>query len=278
MSSDIANFWIHTTVKIINENNKTGTGFLISKPDLSTPGKGRVFLVTNKHVIAKTLKERTEVCKINALFNFIDNNHSSIYTESIEISLKNGSDWREHEDPDTDVLAIDITLICIKNQHRLFTKQIPYDLIGDSEKLLENKISIAEEIFVIGYPLGLTHKNTSIPLVRKGISSTIIGEQLEDKTKEDNKLRTRTLKAFLIDGAIIPGSSGSPVVLQPIGFRMGANNQMQLRMGNNMLLGIVAKSRYIPMNSETEKYERYSGLGLAFDGNTIKEVIDLFGQ
>lgn len=93
------------------------------------------------------------------------------------------------------------------------SQSVPYAMLATKQLLAEKDIKIGDEILVIGYPSGLKHRTTNFPLVRSGIIATRIGEELEDyKKEEDGTFRKRTFRGFLIDGAVIPGSSGSPVV------------------------------------------------------------------
>jgi hypothetical protein len=89
------------------------------------------------------------------------------------------------------------------------------------------------------------------------------------------KRRKRILRGFLVDGAIIPGSSGSPVVLPPVSLR-NLHGRLQIQTFPLLLLGIIAESRYAPLITPTTDYLSFSGLGLAFDAQTIMEPIELF--
>jgi hypothetical protein len=99
---------------------------------------------------------------------------------------------------------------------------------------------------------------------------------VEDEYKSlDGKRRKRILRGFLVDGAIIPGSSGSPVVLPPVSVR-NVHGRLQIQTFPLLLLGIIAESRYAPLITPTTDYLSFSGLGLAFDAQTIMETIELF--
>jgi hypothetical protein len=69
----------------------------------------------------------------------------------------------------------------------------------------------------------------------------------------DGSVRKRRLRGFLIDGAIIPGSSGSPVIIKP---SVGRYTRGALSYANfpPMLLGIVSESRY----SYTENFQSFA--------------------
>lgn len=57
---------------------------------------------------------------------------------------------------------------------------------------------------------------SNFPFITDGTISSQIGQPLEDEHKEkDGSYRKRILRAFLINGGILPGSSGSPVILKP---------------------------------------------------------------
>ncbi len=113
------------------------------------------------------------------------------------------------------------------------------------------------------------------PLVRAGLIATRIGDSLIDEVEENGSKRPRTVRGFLIDGATIPGSSGSPVVLKPISGRIVKGN-LQLGSVPQLLLGIIAETMYAPMKMEKWEIPSFAGLGLAFDAETIQETIELF--
>jgi hypothetical protein len=151
-----------------------------------------------------------------------------------------------------------------------------YNILADSNKIKELDIAIGDQIMVICNPMGLKHRRNNLPLVRGGILATQIGESLEDEQKDlDGTHRKRVLRGFLIDGAVIPGSSGSPVVLKPASFRY-VKNQLQMGTNTRLLLGIIAETRYAPIVTPSFDFQSFAGLGLAFDADIIKETIELF--
>jgi hypothetical protein len=183
--------------------------------------------------------------------------------------------YREHPSVDVDVLAFDVTSLLV-NYPVIESKQFPIGQVATKSVLENDDIKIGDEIIVIGYPSGLSHKKTNFPLIRKGIISSMIGELLEDDFKgDDGILRKRTIRGFFIDGAIIPGSSGSPIILNPLTMRfVGQNTSIQSK---NLLLGIIAETLYAPISLPRRETYGFAGLVLAFDSETIIETIDLFG-
>jgi hypothetical protein len=83
------------------------------------------------------------------------------------------------------------------------------------------------------------------------------------------------MAAFLFDGATIPGSSGSPVILKPVIGRL-IKRSIYLTVAPPVLLGIVAETYYAPIRQETGIIPGFAGLGLAFDAQTVKETVELF--
>ena len=215
MASPIAESWLYATMMIENQWGGKGTGFLVNRA--IDEQQSKVFLVTNKHVLHEDSVTRQLTEKVILHLN-VKNQDDTISAQAAELTLTldDGSKrWREHPDDDVDVLALDVTQLIV--QHPQVEKRwSSYSLFADAAKLQELDITIGEEITVIGYPLGLRHRTTNFPLIRGGIIATRIGETLEDEIEEsDGTPRKRVLRGFLIDGATIPGSSGSPVVLKP---------------------------------------------------------------
>jgi hypothetical protein len=92
---------------------------------------------------------------------------------------------------------------------------------------------------------------------------------LADKIRDED--RTKLINGFLIDGAIIPGSSGSPVIVKPSLFRSIEGNYVSDYFPP-LLIGIVSEYR----NIHTPNFESFANLGLAFDASTILETLSLF--
>lgn len=274
MASPISETWVYATMLIRNEWNEMGTGFLVFRP--TNEKEGRVFLITNKHVLNKKKELRENAREIEVFLN-IKNPDGSISGESamIPLILPDGQkSWKEHPDGDVDVLAIDITGLIISSP-QIEKKWASYADIADENKRKELDITIGDEIMSIGYPLGLKHRKTNFPLVRAGIIATKIGESLEDEIEESGVIRKRILRGFLIDGATIPGSSGSPVVLKPLVGRIRRGG-ISLKSAPQVLLGIIAETKIAPIQASQGIIPSFAGLGLAFDAETIKETIELF--
>lgn len=273
MASPIAETWTYATVLIENEWGGMGTGFLVSRN--IDEGGVRVFLVTNKHVLHEEKVQRDKATRIRLHMNKKDA-AGNLVGEVFDVALGTGADrpWQEHPDSDVDVLAFDITPLLIARPD-IEKKWANYDLFLNKEKIAELDITMGDDIVTIGYPLGLRHRTSNLPLIRSGIIATRIGESLEDEVRTGGVIRRRVLRGFLIDGATIPGSSGSPVVLKPVIGRFVKGN-IQMGATQPILLGIVAETRYAPVRTPAGHIPSFAGLGLAFDAATVRETIELF--
>lgn len=267
-------FWTHATMRIDNQWVGHGTGFLVGLLTKADGSEGRIFFVTNKHVINPNKEKRESADKIALHFN-IRKSDQSIVGNKLGLQFSYSNICREHPDPDVDILALEVTQMFVENP-QIEARFANYNMFANPRILNEKDIKMGDEILVIGYPqsypVGLRHVSTNLPLMRAGIISSHIGENLEDNHKEsDGKYRKRILRGFLIDGAIIPGSSGSPVILKPTSTR-SVRGQTQMQIDHNLLLGIVTETRY----AYTEDFQSFAGLGLALNADAVKETIDLF--
>jgi len=277
VGSPLVDTWLYTTLLIENQWGELGTGFLISR--LIDKDIGKFFLATNKHVLNKDPELRESSTHVFLHFN-IRNSDGSIRKQRIAwpiISSDGSKLWRSHPDQDVDVLVFDVTSF-INFRKDIVAKWVNYSLFCDRSIIEEKDITIGDEVIVVGYPLGFRHRTTNFPLFRSGMISTCIGEELEDIIRENGVERRRTLRGFLIDGGIVPGSSGSPVVLKPtIGHINRKAKTIMMGTLPPYLLGIVAETRYAPILTDKEEaIPSFAGLGLAFDAVTIMETIEIF--
>jgi hypothetical protein len=267
--------WLKSTVPIQNSSGGTGTGFLLFRS--TGKDEGRVFLVTNKHVVSPRSERGAVSSRIRCHFNTLEKDGTA-GKAMMELMMVRGDGtprFLEHPDPDTDVLAIDVTDVIVLNP-RIDKKWVKYDHCAGEAVREELDITVGEEVVTIGYPLGLRQGETNLPLVRQGILSTHIGYRIRDAVREaGGASRERSLRAFLIDGATVPGSSGSPVILKPV---IGRQVGKELKMGTAppVLLGIVAETKYAPLESEMGSIQSFAGLGLAFEVETILETVERY--
>jgi S1-C subfamily serine protease len=275
MSSPIAKSWLYATILIENEWGEKGSGFLVARE--MDQGKVKVFLCTNKHVLNKTKDLREKATKVILHLN-VKEVEGKIIGKPYELPLiwpDGKKRWKEHPEADIDVLVLDVTDLVVSLPD-MEKKWADYSLFADSKILSEQDITIGEEVMVVGYPLGFKQGDSNFPIVRQGIVASQIGQKfIEESIERDGKKNTRVIRGFLIDGGLIPGSSGSPVVLKPVTGRFVGNN-IVMGVPPPYLLGIVAETRYAPIRTDVGDIPSYAGIGLAFDALTVKETIELF--
>lgn len=274
-ASPVARTWVYATLLIQNEWGEKGTGFLVTRK--VDKDKSKIFLCTNKHVLNKKKELRDEAKEIIVHLNVKGKNGKIIgKPQTIPLVLPNGTKrWREHLDENVDILVIDITDIIIKFPE-IEKKWADYALFADEKILSDQEITIGDEIMVVGYPLGFKQGETNFPIVRQGIIASQIGQKfIEEYKDEKGDTKSRVYRGFLIDGGIIPGSSGSPVVLKPVSGRLVGENII-MDMPPMYLLGIVSETRFAPIKTNISFNLSYAGLGIAFDASAIKEAIELF--
>jgi len=272
MASSIESTWSRATVLIETPTGGRGTGFLVGR-NLGGD-QWRIVLMTNKHVLDTDPAKRAAMKAVKLHVNIEEN--GSLRGETIDYPLEDSSGrWvREHPTPDVDVLGI-AAVPLFNGLKVLANKFVPEDWFATSAKRKELDITAGEEIITVGYPSGLRQGKTNLPLIRQGIISTRIGEELHEEVPTSAGVKIRKSRAFLIDGATIPGSSGSPVVLKPITGRQIGDN---IVMGGVMpvLLGTVAETRFAPINTAGGAIPGFAGLGFAFEVETVQEVLNLF--
>jgi hypothetical protein len=104
----------------------------------------------------------------------------------------------------------------------------------------------------------LKHHTTNFLFITEEIIASCVGEPLQDKYKETKGPPGigRILRGFLIDGAIIPSSSESPVILKPT-ISPYINNELVYDTYPPTLFGIVAEIRYAYGNKKPISKKRY---------------------
>lgn len=274
--SPISLTWVHATIRVENEWGKGGTGFLVIR---KINGKqGKVFLVTNKHVIHPDPQAREKALSLTLYLN-IREKDGTILGKSFQVSLIEDDHklWREHPNMNVDVLAIDVTSL-INGNPNLENRGADYSLFATPAILKEENITEGEEVLILGYPLGLFHTKIHSPLVRQGIVATKIGEKIQIRLRLPSGGTQRVeIPGFLIDAAIIPGSSGSPVVLKPIIGRK-VKDRVEMGMATPYLLGIVSATETAAIRMEGYAFPTLAGLGIVFDAATVQETIERFFQ
>ena len=242
MASKISDLWVHTTLLIENDRGERRTGFFVSQITDETDDLHKVFIVINKHAINGDPSLRQQAQSVNLGVNVQQSGKVVGKTFTYPLYYSDGKpDWHGHPDDDVDVLAIDATLL-VNSVPELDFRHAIHSAIAGPEIIERERIAVGDEVVVVGYPLGLRQGQTNYPLVRQGMLATNPGQGLYDEATK------RTLRGFLIDGATVPGSSGSTVLLKPV---IKSDPEELLTQTSASLLGIVAETRYSPTKTPT---------------------------
>lgn len=249
---------LYTTLRIEckdNDGNLTGigTGFLLSRP--VSGDKYKLYLVSNKHILIGTPKILVSfICKENG-----EPQHQRVHKVEIQ-----GVDQavKGHPDPEVDIAAIECTGMLVDMIDRIYYKHIPYDLLADFD---EPELSIAENVYFVGYPAGRFDTSNNLPLMRIGMIASHPKFDFNGKPQ------------FVIDAQVFPGSSGSPVYID-LTYENFRNGRIVVGERKLKLLGIVAQTmlrnnvlQAVPTSTNYVMQE-VMGLGIVLSRQRLKNL------
>jgi hypothetical protein len=232
-------------------------GFAIDKNLKLEDRRYRIFLVTNRHVF-----QGHPV----AWFRF----NKKVSADSARFPLNlivNGQNiWLAHRDKNVDLAMVTISHDFLNQQNiewgffieEMFAYYNDFDNIG---------IALGDELYVLGFPMGLAGILRNNPIARHGIIARIDKEIIEQQ------------KAFLIDAFVFPGNSGGPVLSKPTNMGLGGTKAVQ----NIYLLGVVSgykPYKEILYSHQTEPPSiasittENSGLATVVPMDYVKEIYD----
>lgn len=131
----------------------------------------------------------------------------------------------------------------------------------------EPELSVAENVYFIGYPDNRFDEKNNLPLIRTGMIAS------HPKYDYNGK------PIFIIDAQVFPGSSGSPVYID-LTYENMKNGQIVIGKRNLKLLGIVSatmiRNNQLKSIQTGTKFltEEVLGLGIVYKATAIKDLID----
>lgn len=232
-----------------------GTGFLLQRP--VDKDKCKIYLVTNKHVLKDAEAIRVTFTK--------NRDESPDIGNTLSIPISDSKKYiAMHPNPKVDVAVLECTGLFNLFQGQLYFKAVSYDMLAD---FTEPELSVAENVYFVGYPDNRYDKTNNLPLIRTGLISS------------HPKLDYNGDPVFIIDAQVFPGSSGSPVYID-LTYENFKNGQIAIGNKKIRLLGIVAQTmvrnnqlQAVPTGTAYATQE-VLGLGIVFKSTTIKELID----
>ena len=173
-----------------------GTGFFIGLDygdrSASSAETYRLFLVTNRHVLAG----RDDL--------LIRVNTKKGAARRVRLPLTGGErrSWAAHPDERVDVAVVLINARVLLEAGMELGYFRPADMAFVS-MMKELDIGPGEELFVLGFPMGMSGVERNYVIARCGMIARF-----------DDEILT-TSRTFLIDAAVFPGNSGGPVIVKP---------------------------------------------------------------
>ena len=202
---------------------KTGGGFLmLANEDPS----GRIFLITNKHMIGDwnyaDADTQTYTPWINVFFYHVGDPTGATY-KATKIDLLNGTALdttkvHMHSSPRIDLVAIDVNDKVRDPQEHIDRTCYGLSYLVPFVKIKDYDTTIADEVIALGYPLGISSLRNAYPIAKMGYLASTPGEEVTIPIKPKNRAGVDTPvtvdgKFLVVDGLIVPGNSGGPVVL-----------------------------------------------------------------
>lgn len=214
---------------------------------------GEQLLVTNRHVLegARSITVRTVAAGPDGNPNLGVRSCGTILTQDVQ--------WVAHPNPDVDVAVIAWAPF-VESMKETFSSPctVHFNPAGAYGLGSTTYVPAIAEVFFVGFPAGIYDDGNEIPVARRGITATpVYGDYA-------------TLPAFLMDGPIMKGSSGSPVFF--------ASDIPDLSNGSFVstgtrfaFLGVV--SSFKRSDDWGPDAERGTDLGVVFNAIAISETV-----
>lgn len=179
------------TIILIGEKQPNSAGAQPKGSGVLIKHKGNSYVVTAKHVIEK----------INNPIFIVDNKKGGILLRSTQvIREKFGCEWINHPNDEVDLSIFHF--ITYRGVEDLLSVEI-----SDFRRFID--IVDGDDVFFMGFPLGLTQSERITPLIRQGCVA------LKFDLRGTWQKVTYASKTILIDGNISAGNSGSPIFSKP---------------------------------------------------------------
>jgi S1-C subfamily serine protease len=190
----------------------TGTGFFygqLTKPDPDLAKRQYdVYLVTAKHVLDKWREQQATAAARGLLLSelMVRVNPVAVTSAATDVTITElkdkDADWTSNPDG-KDVSVLSVNFDILRQKAFAVTFFANDEMTADISKLTDLKVSAGDDVFVLGFPMGLVEDWRNAVIIKRGIIARI-----------DDMLISKS-DVFLIDALVFPGNSGGPVVLRP---------------------------------------------------------------
>ena len=226
-----------------DEFKADSTGFLvIVNGDDKNEESREMYLVTNRHVFERSVIGGND----NIYIRF------SATKKEMLLPLKffKGLLWMSHIDKDVDISVLSIT----GNMFDQFVKQARWfseELLLSTDDMEGKGIRTGDEIYALGFPMGISGDERNYPIARGGIIARLDAEILKNNH-------------YFIDAAIYGGNSGGPVIVKPRNF--GNNESPSIDIP--YVIGVVSATLMVG--------PEYRNMGYVVPMERVKETIEHF--
>lgn len=215
-----------------------GTGFLVRWVAPHNPVLSYVMCVTNRHLLAGAQR-------LSVAVTFCTSDGGPDYGNGTKVDILDiGKIALFHPNSQIDLAAFSFSAVLNSADH--FGRKVFFRMVNRGDIPTDQVYSIlgvADDILMVGYPDGLFDSHNNMPIVRRGITATTPA------------LKFNSRPEFVVDVAVFPGSSGSPVWLnQPMGYEVAGT--IHLGSSRRLLIGVL-----------------YAGYGTSADGEILPQAI-----
>lgn len=248
-----------------------GTAFMVLLKQNDKNHTSVPVLITNKHVIKGSQYIQ---------FVFSEKGTRDLPPKKIPVRLPIGENgWRFHPDKDVDLCAMPIAPILREVEAKKLNVDIAplsLNLVAGFDEMKE--LRQLDEIVMVGYPDGYIDDYNNQPIFRRGVIATDPVRDYKNK------------KEFLVDIAVYPGSSGSPILVLKEGVFFDRNKQTAMISkggGYCRLVGVLYAGHMhdvtghpvpVPVPTAVTRGQPWvpNNLGIVIKAERIKELEKLF--
>ncbi len=179
--------------KFVCDSTSFHVGFIAKDAPKPEDRLYHMFLVTNRHVFegrdSATFRVNTDDGK----------------NKTFATPLKDGKGenrWLAHPDKDVDIALLSVNPDSMR-KNGIEPVFIVEELFAYRKKFEEIGVAAGDDLYILGFPMGIAGEEQNHACVKAGIISRI----------DDEIIKSR--RAVIIDSSIFPGNSGGPAIMRP---------------------------------------------------------------
>jgi hypothetical protein len=220
---------LHTVVRIETPpnskgENEIGSGFLFST---ATDGSGKTFLITNKHMIGDWNLADRNISTFHPWINVFfyrtgDPLGVNFRASKIELLKSTGmldtTTVHLHPSESIDLVAIDVTTTVANKEEHIHSTAFSKSYFVRFDKIRDFLTDIGDQVIALGYPFGISSLLDGYPIAKIGYLAAVPGKEVSIPFPALNRAGKAVRpviegKFLIVDGLIVGGNSGGPVVL-----------------------------------------------------------------